>query len=1085
MHALRLMMWLTRRRLLASWLVALALGMGVLAVVTVTSLVALRSRTMAEAGLHYALDTRLSEQERAVQMVVQGRPLGYQDYHDLSVAVQKAMEKRLGWLPLKAYPGGQAQSLPFVNQPEDVPPALGPPRAYLYFRESFEEHARIIAGRWPIHSTESPATLEVAIGESVATRMGWSTGKRLFLVPPGATSGERVEVVIVGIMQPLDAEESYWLGNLSPFNLSDGDSVEAPLYTTQDVFFHGFGERYPMLLGTYWWYVFLGLDNLTAGTAHSLQESLASLETDVNLVFPRSLLLTRLDGFLQTYDRDLALSRLPLYVFAFLVVTVVLCYLALMALMVAPERGTEAVMLRSRGATTLQVAILTALGEAFVMVVPAAVAGPLLAWGLNSLLTPGYSCAQCSVGLSPMVFLPAVLASATCIMVFLAAGLWVARRGIAQFLQERGRPGGTPVIQRYGIELMALVLLGLLWWQIRGRGGFVTERLLGAGVQADLSLVMAPALMLLAAGILGLRLYPWLLRLLAILASALGTAWVVHAFRRMARDPLIHASLAVLVMQAVALGVFGAVFGTTLAKSVADRAGYLVGGDVVTEFPEGRSAPQAVSVEDMSRKLRALPGVDAVSLVYRGKMFPPGGGVVAYDLLAVEPADLAPTAWFRQDLAGKDMQQVLSPLNSSGGPARGVALPSETQAIGLWVRPSSSHPGYNLYLRLRDAKGNYENVPLGNLGSFSWAYLEAPVPQMVAPLEVMAAFISGVPSSGYGSGWLALDDVSAVVHGQEELVAGFESSGGWVTLPYDGDSQLTLAFTAEAAHSGGAGALYSWTKPISDAPQGIFIPPGPMPIPAVGSSHFATGQTLVGRLDTQAVAFSVKETVPYFPTLYPDSGAFLVVNWDQLQRYRLAMLLPRPLDARELWIKVSEDSQREQVLKEIKGLLPPQTILKDRQVIVAQVVGDPLSGGSWPRLAAVTQNSLLVIMLIGFMLYTVIGFRRAVLELAILRAIGLSRYQTGWLLAVEAGTVGLVGLAWGLGMGTWVSRWVLSYMGLTSQGHPVTPPMELVFNTGLVLLTVGGTMVATAVAIVLAHPLAARLPVHEVLRTEE
>ncbi|MFH1140230.1 MAG: ABC transporter permease [Chloroflexota bacterium] len=1081
---MRMVIWLAGRRLLAAWPVEAALGVGVLVIVTLISLVSLRSSAMAEAGLQYALATRSSQLEQAVQLVVQDRPLGYQDYQDLSMAVGKAFENNLDWLPVKVSPAGQSQSLPFVLRVEETPPATGAPRAYPYFREEFESHARLVDGRWPDSSIPPSTTLEAVIGEPAALGLRWAVGQRLFLVPLVGAQEEKVEVRIVGVVQPRDIEDPYWLGNLSPFYPGSGDAIEVPLVTGEEVFFDGFGQRYPMLLGNYWWHAFLDLDSLTAANTPRLKESLASLESEINLRFPRSLALTGLDIFIESYQRSLALSRLPLYLFASLVVSVVLYYLVLMALMAAPERGAEAVMLRSRGATACQVAYLIALGEGLALAVPAVLAGPLLAWALNTLLPVGYSCSSCSIGLSPLLFLTAGLVSVICIIVFVAAGLGVARQGVAQFLRERGRPGEAPALYRYGIDVVAMVTLGLVWWQIRGRGGFVADRLQGAGIQADLSLVLAPALMLVVAGLLGLRLYPWLLRLLAPLTRAFGTAWAAHALRRMARAPLIHASLAVLVMQTVALGVFGAMFGTTLARSIADQASYSVGGDVVAVLPERYGTP----VEELSRRTKALPGVEALSVVYRGRLTSPRGGLETYGLLAAQPAELALASWFRSDLAGKDVNELLAPLERKTVVAQGVALPKDTEAVGIWVRPSSSHPGSNLYLRLRDATGEYANVLVGNLGVYSWTYLEAPLPKqpvLNAPLTVVGVMISGVPSSGYGSGSVALDDITAVVLGTRQSVGGFESPGPWTPIPYQGDSQLTLTFPSEAAHSGAAGALYSWTKPISDAPHGIFVPPVSVPIPAVGSSNFGIGQTIVGGLAGQAIALSVQEVVPYFPTLYPDEEPFLVVNWEQLQRYRDAMLLPKPLEANELWIKVREGSARDQVVSELKEVLPPHTILKDSQELVAQAVGDPLSGESWPRLAAIGQVSLVVIMLVGFGLYAVIGLRRSMVELAVLRAMGLSRYQIGWMLAVDAGLVGAMGLGFGIGIGTWVGRWVLGYLGLTSQGRPVTPPMELAFSQGLLLLTVVGAMVATSAAVLLAYRMAARLPVHEVLRMEE
>ncbi|MDP6495578.1 MAG: ABC transporter permease, partial [Dehalococcoidia bacterium] len=429
------------------------------------------------------------------------------------------------------------------------------------------------------------------------------------------------------------------------------------------------------------------------------------------------------------------------------------------------------------------------------------------------------------------------------------------------------------------------------------------------------------------------------------------------------------------------------------------------------------------SAEVLTQRVRALPGVAALSVVYRGSLTSPRGGPEAYSLLAAEPVELARAAWFRSDLASKDVKEFLSPLEYRGRVAPGVDLPKDTEGVGIWVWPSSSHPGSNLYLRLRDATGEYANVLMGDLGVFSWTYLEAPLPKEIVlnePLSVVGVMISGVPGSGYGSGTVALDDISAVVLGTRQRVSGFESPGQWIPIPYKGDNELTLTFPSEAAHSGRAGALYSWTKPISDIPHGIFVPPVPVPLPAVGSSNFGIGQTIKGRLNGQTYVVSVRETVLYFPTLYPEEQPFLVVNWEQLRRYRDVMLLQKPLDANELWIKVREGSPRDQLVSELKEVLPLRTIIRDRQEVVVQATEDPFSGESWLTLAAIGQAALMIIMLVGFGLYAVIGLRRSMVELAVLRAIGLSRHQIGWMLAVDAGLVGTTGLGFGIGIGTWV-----------------------------------------------------------------
>ena len=1085
MAFLRFVAWLTARRARASWRMMAASAIGVLLAVTMASVAAIHSRTLAEAGLRYTLGLATSLEERSFQVVAQDRPLGRQDYESLRRTVEDAIQTRLGGLPDGMHYSGHSQSFPYVRRSDDTPPARGAPTAYIFFQRGFQEHSRLLSGRWPqgpdSTSDEGHLSLEVALGVQAAQDLGWTPDATLFLVPFGTAPEEKVAITVVGIVEPADPEDLYWFNDLSKFLLGD-EVLVAPLYAGEEGFFEGVGARYPMLLGTYWWYVFLDVESLTADTAPGARRSLVALEADINRSFPRSLVLSAFGGVIAGYQRDLALARVPLFLFTSLVIGVVLYYLVLITVILARDRGGEAAMIRSRGATVSQVGALLGLGEGFAIALPAVLVGPFLGWAIASVLPTGDPGLGHSAGLSPSVFAVAAVAGLVCVVVFLASGMGVAGRGIVHFLRERGRPPERPAIYRYAIDLVALAALGLVWWQIRGRGGFLTQRLLGEGLEVDPSLLLGPALALLAVGLLMLRLLPLLLRLLARLADPFSVPWLVHALRRMARDHFAYGPLAVLLMLATALGTFGATFGATLVRSGADQARYAIGGEVVVT-PSQLNFGQ--SVDEMRKEMSRVPGVRNVVQIYRGNL---AYGRTRLSLLAVDPANLPDVAWFRNDLADKDMEELLTPLLQPLPADRAVPLPAGTERVGIWVSVDKPYSSYNLYLRLRDAVGRYESVLLDHLGFYSWAYLDAPMPEgprLQPPFTLVGITISGIPSSGFGSGRIALDDVTVMVEGELEVVEGFESVGPWTVLPNTGVEQVTLTYDQEAAHSGRAGGLYAWTKPISGRTQGLVVPPVPMPIPAIGSASFGPDQELVGRFGSHPLGLVVRDTAEHFPTLYSEFGPFLIVNLEHLDRYLRILPLAKPLEPTEFWIGLQEGVDMTRTIEALREVLPPYTAVRDREEMAARAEGNPMAGGAWQGLALLAAATLGGVATLGFGLYAGLAVKRARLELGVLRAIGLSRWRVGMMLALEGLVVAVVGLGVGAVMGGWVGRWALGYLDITARGRPLVPPIDLAMDGGVVALAYAEVTMAAVVAILLALVLATRLRLHEVLRVEE
>ena len=1120
--------WLLPRRLRASWALLLVTGFGVLAAVTLMSVGAIYTRGLAEAGLRHSLAT--SDQVILnTHIISQNRPLGPADYDSLRTTLESIVHERLDFMLKEIQRYGRVQpNILLVNEPFEPSQLLGAPSARPFFLTDFEKHTRLIDGRWPSPvpmENDGRLSIEVAIGDITRRVMFWELGSEAVILPYRSDLDQQIHVKVVGIVEPLDTTEEYWMGFHDYFSPQEaGELVLMPLYLPEELFFNGIGARYPTLVGDFGWYLYLDTDVLDADLVQPTRDAFDGMETDINKRVPRSLILTKLEnsrdtGLLANYQRAVTRARAPIYLFISMVVVVILYFLALVTGLLAKTRSEEAGLLRSRGASMLQVGGVITLAEAL-MVVAATVAGPFLALLIFRLvlfgtINPRGGTEILDVGLRSDMFLMSAAGGLMSLAVLLSANFNLTRLGLLDFLRERARPPTIPFLQRYYIDVMVVAALALVWWQVEQRGSFLERTLQTGETQLDLSLLVAPSLALVTAAFLVLRVLPVAVRGLAWVARLLAPAWAAFAFSRVARDPLPYGSLTVIVMLAAALGVFGASFQSTLGRSQEEQALYRIGGELVVDI----IAP----TPDTVRKLASIPAVHSFTPVNRQSVTlldtRPGTSAA---LLAVDPVSLVDVTWFREDFSptGKSLSEILTPLRRgqsrlpdlSGNLASGIPIPEDTASVGVWVSTetfaeSAVQQSLNMWLRLSDSEGSYTNLDMGTLelsggglqqteGGQDWAYFEAPMPEekiwLDPPFSVVAIYFVGRSLYRMPPGSIYLDDITAnpktpasgtaAVAPDEQIIEDFEETGKWVALPHHGDVVDSLRTSTRAGRNDGLGLEFSWQEPLLQAPRGLMIPPGDFPIAAIGSPNLVGDHTLRIDTGTQLVPVVIQDTITHFPTMLQRNQSFLLMSLNSFQDYtgRLPRGLQKP--PQEYWLALEEDSDRQLAIQTIREATSVSANIRDRAGLVDRAERDPLAGGGWNGLTLLGLGALTIVVTLALITHALVAIRGARVELTVTRALGLSRGQLVKLLVLERLLVAAVGLISGAVIGYYLGRWTLGYMGLTPGGLPIVPPMVLTVQTWLIALVIVNLAIAAVLAIVVAAITAGRLRPSDILR---
>ena len=1130
-----LLLWLLPRRMRSAWGLLAVTAFGVLAAVTIMALGAMYSQALAEAGLRHSLAVT-SATVINTQIVVRNRPLGPEDYAALRNDIEAIIDDTVGYLrrDQNRY-AKMLPTLPFtqVGAPfgiNDVP--LGRP----FFQTGFTEHSRLLEGRWPSDAiTRDPAGcanledgcphVEGVLGLDTSRLMGWGVGKEAWLVVFPAddeTLPQYIAVTIVGIAEAIDPRAEYWMGSADHFRMGDWEGRPvAPIYVTENAYFNAIGKDYPTLVGDYGWFVYINPDVITAGTVQDTRDNLTALETDINSRFPRSYIITGLEnsrntGLLATYQRELTLARAPLFLFISLVVVVILYFLALAVGLLAGARSAESSMLRSRGASVAQVGGLLAVGEGLV-VLAATIVGPLIAWAIGSLLVETINpAARAGAGETPLVvslswqmYAMGAVGGLLSLAVLTVAGGSLARLGILDFLRARARPPSAPWIQRYYIDVLAVIALAVLTWQIRQRGGFVEGELTGRGPSLDPSLLLAPSAALLTLAFLLLRALPWIMTGTAWAAQRTAPAWVALSLRRMARHPLPYASLTVVVTLAAALGVFAGSFQTTLALSEADQAKHRIGGDITlggTSFI-GRTAEERIA------RLNAVDGVEAVSPVIRESVGFVDGPTQRGTVLGVDPLTIHQTSWWRDDFADDEsapLDTLMAPLRRTLAPLEaGIALPEGTDRVGIWVRRDDGEnlgsavplPTYRLWMRIGNDRGFYRNLELGTLAPFAdggsggdgWQELIASFPEeSITALaddrwRVVAVFLSGDSFARTPPGGLSFDDVTAYGSGlpaSREVVEGFEEVGPWEALPQGGNVTDRLERNPEAARTGDNGLSIIWEEPLGRSPRGIVIPPGPLPLPAVAGPGFTPGQPVRFTVDGYIVPAQVTSTVNHYPTL-DSRRSFLVVSVHELRAWLAQAPGAQTITPDEWWFGLAEDADREAAAAAILDVGYRLSFLRDRDGAVDLATRNPLAGGAWDALTGIGLAALALAVGLALCAHAAVAVREQRVDMSVGAALGLPRWQRFAGLALERAIIAVLGIVVG-GLSGWaLARWTLGELAGNAAGGPVTPPIVFVAQGPWLAATFLCLVIGAAAAITLAGAVAARLRPPEVLREAE
>lgn len=780
------------------------------------------------------------------------------------------------------------------------------------FLTDFKDHINIIEGQYPKDVTSPDAPIEVLVSKTVADQLGLQLNEQ-FVAFDRNNLKVQVPVIVTGIWEARDPKESYWF--YDPSYLKD------VMVTTEATFLQNLSPKLEKEVYLAVWYMvfdgssvrtdnvntLLGNINYTLTRATALESNVKLDESPVDALW--------------RYQQSSRLLLIQLLAFSIPILLLVFAFITLVAGLTVNGQRNEIAVLRSRGASAIQVFSISLIGAlvlavlAFVVGAPSAQAIAQLVGQTRSFLVFAHS-EPLSVALTPSSVEIGLISMAVA-MAAMVLPVWeAARHTIVTYKQERARSLRAPWWQRTWMDVLILIPAAYGTYLLQKQGTIAVSGVVnvtGGDPFSNPLLFLVPVLMMVALTLLLIRIFPYFLRFVAWLFGKLPGTTFVLAARQLSRSPGFYVAPMMLLILTLALATFTSSLASTLDSSLNDQVRYDVGGDMsLTE-----------------------PGEDTQA----GGFF--GGSTSA-------------------DTSGSS-----STTEETTGPR----------------------------------------------------WLFAPVSDHLKVDGVQAATRVGLYTA-----------TAKVNSGQlKSQVLGIDR--------YD---YSRIAFWRNDFGSASLGAMMNM---LASAPNAILVPYSVLANNALNIGD-EIRLSIVGPDGSVETGFKIVGWFRYWPTWYPnkeDATTLFVTNLDNLFE-QMGGQIPY-----NVWLKTKAGSDPEAIVEGVRDLGISVVSYGDVRTEIEKEQTSPSRQGLFGVLSVGFAAAALLTVL-GFFLYAIFSFRRRLIELGVLRAIGLSSVQMGAYLGWELLLLLGIGAGAGTALGVAASRIYIPYMQVGLTAASTLLPFVVIIN---------------------------------------
>jgi putative ABC transport system permease protein len=555
----------------------------------------------------------------------------------------------------------------------------------LGFMDDFEEHIEILEGSFPMPASVSQDDpIGVLIHEALATELGFQVGEEyLAHMTSVAHSGNEIStqfpLEISGIWKPKDSLDVYWISTPSFY--------ENVLFVPEQSYSERVSTYLPDEVFSAYWYKVMDGSDVHVEDVVPLLNNIHNVEKLTNYLLPDIRLSVSPADALWEYRVASRSLTILLYAFSIPIIGLILAFISLVSRLSVERQRNEIAILRSRGATPLQILGLTALEGLILGLVSLAFSLPIsmqltrIIAQTRSFLDLGAANSGLRIAVSSSSIQIGLGAIGLVLLAMIIPALGAARHTIISYKQEAGRVAKAPWWQRAWMDVLLFIpaAYGTYLLQQQGRIAILdAETATGATDPFQNPLLfLVPALGIFALTLFSLRLIHPVMALVSRITGLTKNAGLTLATRQLARSPGSYHTPLIILILTVSLSSYTASLAYTLDEHLSDQSYYRTGADI--QFLDTGSSPSGGggfgyggdSDEDENiwvfipvDEYRNIDGVEGVARLgrYAASNIIDAEGLSRGYYIGLDRIDFPQVAFWRDDFADQNLGMMMNAL---------------------------------------------------------------------------------------------------------------------------------------------------------------------------------------------------------------------------------------------------------------------------------------------------------------------------------------------------------------------------------------------------------------------------------------
>ncbi|MCS7461092.1 FtsX-like permease family protein [Paenibacillus doosanensis] len=553
-----------------------------------------------------------------------------------------------------------------------------------------EDHVRLIDGKFPAAEPVN-GVVEVAVVDQALTNLKMVVGQEFEIEDEAAPQKFRFK--IVGVIDRKSYDDVYWYNALSSYNSS--------LLVAFPWFEKYVSEEQQLMLRSSIWYTTVDYSQMKLDSIPRFIQTYQRTEDFLSSKFPnysmKAPALQTLNGY---YVKEEKL-RTMLWSLNVPVMIMLAYYLFMVSNLITERQKTEIAVLRSRGASRLQI-IMGYVVEGLLLGGIALIVGPMCGLYLTRMLgaSNGFlefvQRAALDVRLNREAYQYGMIAVFCSLAMTLLPVLFATRTSIVGHKQQMARQSKSSFWHKYFLDLIliGIALYGLKSFE-RRMADMQSLGLEASDLQMDPLLFLVPALFILGASFAMLRIYPWMIRGIYGAGRRLWPPSLYSTLLQVGRSTTQYQAIMVFLSVTLATGLFSASAARTINKNAGEKIMYGNGADIAMQIkweddapPPGMDMEESDDADDQDAgatpvipepkkkiqyseppflPLTQLPGVEHAAKVFTKPeaQFTVGKEKGTATMMGIDTDDFGNTAWLRDGLLDHYFNDYLNLLASN------------------------------------------------------------------------------------------------------------------------------------------------------------------------------------------------------------------------------------------------------------------------------------------------------------------------------------------------------------------------------------------------------------------------------------